>query len=155
MVTFRKKDKEALIVLTSDVINYGLSDNEGLEYIAERFGRPISRSGLYNLKKIVNSGKHANAWLNHYTKVGFLIKHKQIIDNVEKIQQDSLKDYIRLMNIPEEERDEDSRVWNKIRGLRYDIRENAKLLQELSLGTPIIAQIKAKIEHAEMLQSSQ
>ena len=44
---------------------------------------------------------------------------------------------------------------NEISKLRYEIRENCKLLQELSLGTPIIAQIKAKIDHVEVLQSSQ
>jgi hypothetical protein len=38
--------------------------------------------------------------------------------------------------------------------LRYEIRESAKLLQELYLGTPIIAQIKAKIENAQMLNQA-
>ena len=43
---------------------------------------------------------------------------------------------------------------NEISKLRYEIRESAKLLQELYLGTPIIAQLKAKMDHVEMLQSS-
>ena len=42
-----------------------------------------------------------------------------------------------------------------VQKLRYEIRESCKLIQELSLGTPIIAQIKAKLEHAELLQQSQ
>jgi len=40
---------------------------------------------------------------------------------------------------------------NEISKLRYEIRESAKLLQELYLGTPIIAQIKSKIDNAQML----
>ena len=43
---------------------------------------------------------------------------------------------------------------NEIRQLRLEIRESAKLLQELYLGTPIIAQIKARIDqNVKMLQS--
>jgi hypothetical protein len=38
----------------------------------------------------------------------------------------------------------------EIRKIRNDIRENCKLLQELSLGTPIIAQIKTRIENVEV-----
>lgn len=40
---------------------------------------------------------------------------------------------------------------NEISKLRYEIRESAKLLQELYLGTPIIVQIKSKIDNAQML----
>jgi hypothetical protein len=69
---------------------------------------------------------------------------------IEGLQQDTLKDYLIEQSKPFEIRNK-----YEIAKLRYEIRENAKLLQELSLGTPIIAQIKAKIENAQMLQSSQ
>jgi hypothetical protein len=64
------------------------------------------------------------------------------------VQHDTLKDYLIEKSKPFEIRNK-----NEISKLRYEIRENAKLLQELSLGTPVIAQIKAKIENAQMLQS--
>ncbi|MEP6576408.1 MAG: hypothetical protein ABJB85_08280 [Nitrososphaerota archaeon] len=44
----------------------------------------------------------------------------------------------------------------KISRLKNDIRENAKLLSELGLGTPIISAIKAKLEeNAKTIQISQ
>jgi hypothetical protein len=36
--------------------------------------------------------------------------------------------------------------------VKNDIRENAKLLSELGLGTPIISAIKSKIQDAEAIQ---
>ena len=58
----------------------------------------------------------------------------------------------------EQDKPVDIKDSHEIRRLRYEIRENAKLLQELSLGTPIVAQLKAKIdqlENAKGPQSSQ
>ena len=66
------------------------------------------------------------------------------------VQKDTIRDYLIEQNKPHELKNID-----QIQRLRYDIRENAKLIQDLSLGTPIIAQIKAKIDHVEMLQPSQ
>ncbi len=62
------------------------------------------------------------------------------------VQNDTIRDYL--------EQNKPTHVKNQelIMKLRYEIRENVKLLQELSLGTPVIAQIKAKLEHAELLQ---
>ena len=109
----------------------------------------ISSNAYYNRKKKVDSGSYANEWLNFFSRVGFVVNHKRIIDTVENLQQDTLKDYLIEQSKPLEIKNK-----NEIYKLRYEIRENCKLMQELSLGTPIIAQIKAKIENVEVLQSS-
>ena len=57
-----------------------------------------------------------------------------------------------LINLNEQKKPFDIKDSQEIRRLRYEIRENAKLLQELSLGTPIVAQIKAKIDQLENAQ---
>jgi hypothetical protein len=152
MGSFREKDKPVLQQLVSDCVNYGFSEKESLAYIKARFGREISSRSYHRFKVKVESGEHANDWLNYFTKVGFVINHKQIIDVIEMIQKDIVRDYLIEQNKPNKNKYE-------IRQLRFDIRDNAKLLQELALGTPIVAQIKAKIQelekkNAELLQAS-
>jgi hypothetical protein len=146
--SFKANENEILNALVSDTVNYGLNERESLAYIKARLGREISAETYYRRKKMVDSGDYASDWLNYFTKVGFVVKHKEIIDVVEMVQHDTLKDYLIEKSKPFEIRNK-----NEISKLRYEIRENAKLLQELSLGTPVIAQIKAKINNVEVLQS--
>ena len=148
--SFTVKENMVLMPLVADCINFGFNEKESLLYIKARFGKEISAETYYRRKRQVDSGQYAKEWLNYFTKIGFTVKHKQIIDTIEMVQQDTIRDYLIEQNKPHETRDK-----LEIRQLRYDIRENAKLIQELSLGTPIIAQIKAKIDHVEMLQPSQ
>lgn len=148
MGNFKANENEILNALVSDTVNYGLNERESLSYIKARFGREISAETYYRRKKQIDSGDYAKEWLNYFSKIGFVVKHKQIIDVIEMVQQDTLRDYLIEQSKPYEIRNK-----NEVARLRYEIRENAKLLQELSLGTPIIAQIKAKINNAQMLQS--
>ena len=62
------------------------------------------------------------------------------MDFIQKIQDDSLRQFFIETNRNQANRDED-----KIKGLKQDIRDNVKLLSELGLGTPIISAIKSKI----------
>ena len=150
MGSFTNKENETLTALVADCVNYGFTEKEALSYIKVRLGgKEISADAYYRRKKHVDSGDYANEWLGYFSRVGFVVKHKQIIEVVETLQQDSLKDYLIEQSKPFELRNK-----NEISKLRYEIRENAKLLQELSLGTPIIAQIKAKINNVEVLQPS-
>jgi hypothetical protein len=145
---FSNKENEVLTALVADTINFGLSEKEALSYIKARLGRQISADAYYRRKKQIDSGNYASEWLNYFTKIGFVVKHKEIIDVIEMVQHDTLKDYLIEQSKPFEIRNK-----NEVSKLRYEIRENAKLLQELSLGTPVIAQIKAKINNVEVLQS--
>jgi len=141
---FTKREKEILTALVSDCINYGFTEKESLTYIKDRLGKEISKDAYYRRKKIVDSGRYAKEYLSYFTRSGFVVKHMQIIEIVEMIQKDTIRDYLVEKDKPEEIRNK-----NEIRQLRYEIRENCKLLQELSLGTPIIAQIKAKIDRLQ------
>ena len=148
MGSFKANENEIINSLVSDCVNYGFSEKEALSYIKTRLGgKEISAETYYRRKKNIDSGNYANEWLNYFTKVGFVVKHKQIIDVVEMVQKDTIRDNLIL------QQNKQIKDPEEIRRLRYDIRENAKLIQELSLGTPIIAQIKAKIDHVEVLQS--
>ena len=150
MGNFTLKENKILDALVADSVNYGFSEKEALSYIEIRLGREISAETYYRRKKKIDSGDHAKEWLNYFTKIGFVVKHQEIIKTIEMIQKDTIRDYLM-----ENSKSLETRNKNEISKLRYEIRENSKLMQELSLGTPIIAQIKAKIENAELLQTSQ
>ena len=149
MGSFKTNENEILNALVSDCINYGFSEKESLAYIKSRLGREISAETYYRRKKSISSGEYANEWINYFSKIGFVVKHKQIIEVIEGLQQDTLKEYF-----IEKSKSYEVRNKNELSKLRYEIRESAKLLQELYLGTPIIAQLKAKIENAQLLQTS-
>ena len=114
-----------------------------LAYIKARFGKEISSNAYYSRKRKVDSGSYATEWLNFFSKIGFVVNHKRIIDTVEMLQKDTIRDYLIMQN-------SENKNPEKIRKIRNDISENCKLLQELSLGTPIIAQIKTRIENVEV-----
>ena len=152
MGNFTNKENEILNALVADCVNYGFTEKEALAYIKTRLGgKEISPETYYRRKRNVDSGEYASEWLNYFTRIGFIVKHKQIIDVVEMVQKDTIRDYL----IEQQSKPFELRNKNEISKLRYEIRENAKLLQELSLGTPIVAQIKAKLNNnVEVLQSS-
>ena len=70
--------------------------------------------------------------------------HKEQIENIQRLLNDSLRSFLVETSRRLADRDED-----RILKLKSDIRENVKLLSELSLGTPILASIKAKLEQKE------
>ena len=135
--------------LVADTVNYGFSEKEALEYIRVRLGREISADSYYRRKRQIDTGQYAQQWLSYFTKVGFVIKHQAIINTIEMVQKDTIRNYLIENNKPTEKRSR-----NEVNRLRYEIRENSKLLQELSLGTPIVAQIKAKIDRLESTGST-
>lgn len=146
MPSFKRYENDILNGLVSDCINYGLREKEALAYIKSRFGKEISARVYYRRKKNIDSGNYANEWVNYFSKVGFLIAHKNIISTIETLQQNTMQEYLIEQSKPYEIRNK-----NEVSKLRYEIRDNAKLLQELYLGTPIVAQIRAKIQEAEYL----
>jgi hypothetical protein len=147
---FKANENEIINSLVSDCVNYGFTEKESLSYIKSRLGgKEISAETYYRRKKQVDSGNYANEWMSYFSKIGFVVKHKQIIEVVEMVQKDTIRDYL-----IEQSKSYEIKNKNEVSKLRYEIRENCKLMQELSLGTPIIAQIKAKIENVEVLQSS-
>jgi hypothetical protein len=125
--------------LVWDCVIFKLSIKESLEYISARYGKPVSKACYERRKSSLVSDKSTDVWLNHFTRVGFVNSHKKQIEQLESIQDDSLRQLFKEMN--KENRDE-----YKILKLKDNIIETAKLLSELNLGTPIISAIKAKLE---------
>lgn len=130
--------------LIQDCITYRLTINEALAYIKFRLGKEISEPCYKKRKAKVLSEESTNLWLNYFTRIGFVTSHKESIENIQRLLNDSLRQFLIQTSRRIEQRDEDI-----ILKLKSDIRENTKLLSELGLGTPIISAIKAKLEQKE------
>ena len=124
--------------LIKDSITYKLSEIEALEYIKVRF-RPVSSSTFRHRKSEILSDNSINLWLSDYTRLGFVISHKQHIESIQAILDDSLRQFYH-------EKDKPLRNEDRIFRLKSNIIEDIKLLSELNLGTPIISAIKARIQ---------
>jgi mevalonate kinase len=130
--------------LVLDCITYRLSKDEALDYIETIFHR-ISESSYKQRKASVLSDESTQVWLNRFTRIGFVQHHKEQIEVIQKVQADSLRQLFT-------ETTKENRNENMILRVKNDIRENAKLLSELGLGTPIISAIKSKMQDAETIQ---
>jgi hypothetical protein len=145
MADITETETKFLNELVKDCITYRLTTQEAIRYIASRF-KQISPSSYKLRKAKVLSDKSNQIWLDYYTRVGFVKHHKEQIDSVQTIQNYSLNQFFIEIHKRSEERNE-----TKIRYLMYDIRENAKLLSEIGMGTTIISSIKSKVERANQL----
>jgi hypothetical protein len=142
-----ESDSRLLNKLVSDGITFGLTEKEALKYIEIEFGRPVSPKTWRRRKAYMMSEPSTQEWLNNFTRIGFVLHHRKQIDDIQKIQDDSLERYFResIKEKPNEQ---------LILQLKEDIRQNSKLLSEYGLGTPIISKIKAKLAELE-LQNAQ
>jgi hypothetical protein len=77
------------------------------------------------------------SWLNHHTRIGFVLEHKKRIDEIELV-------ISKLMNIFQNE------IQNKnhkfILKLSERIESLNKRLTELYLGSPVISEIKKEVD---------
>ena len=124
--------------LVVDSIIYRLSTEESLSYIQTRF-KKISEASYKKRKAAVLSDESTQVWLNHFTRIGFVQHHKEQVEHIQRVEEDSMLQF--FVETIKRNRNED-----RILKLKQDIRDNVKLLSELGLGTPIISAIKAKLE---------
>ena len=137
-MTITQTENKFLNSLVIDTITYRLGTQESLLYIQSRFKRISERS--YKQRKARALGEDSiQIWLNYFTRVGFVKHHKEQIESIQKLQDDSLGQFFIESN-------RNSRNEDLIIKLKQDIRDNTKLLSELGLGTPIISAIKTKLQ---------
>ena len=141
MANISKTESKFLNELVKDCITYRLTESEAIDYIETRF-KKISASTIQLRKSKVMSEGSINMALNNYTRVGYVKDHMESLEYVKMINGNSRKQlFNEIMKKPRNEK--------LILQIKQDIRDNIHLLSELSLGTPIIAGIKAKIQQLE------
>src|SRR5918993_2194337 len=138
---FTKEQKHMLIQCIIDCDLFGLSDKEGIEYVKKKTGRSISLTSYQRYKKIALNDNAANAWIDHFARIGFIDHYRKRINEMETLQKIIYRQLnLELSKNPEEQ--------NKkyIIALSTEIRQNNIILCELGMGMPIIAKVKEKIE---------
>ena len=130
-----------LIQCIIDCDLFGLSDKEGMKYIEDKTGRPISLTSYQRYKKIALNDNTASAWINNFAKIGFVDHYRKRMNEMETLQ----KNIYRQLNLELSKKPEEQ---NKkyIIALSAEIRQNNIHLCQLGLGMPIIAKMKDKIE---------
>lgn len=91
--------------------------------------------------------------MDWFSIVGFAQTHRRQTEDIEKIHNDSMHRLYQLTHqniLGKIERVDE----NLILKLKDDIRQNIKLLAELSETTPVISAIKKRIEDARTLQKA-
>lgn len=144
----KNSDNKLLNELVKDCITYKLTETEALEYIQKRYGKKISIASYKRRKALFKSDLSTQIWLNDFTRIGYVINHRQHMERINKICDDSMHQLQKEISKPN--RDE-----RKIIALKVSIMESTKLLVELDMGTPIISAIKTKLEKKENAQSTQ
>ncbi len=122
----------------NDCIIFRLSTKESLEYIEQKNnGTGISERHFFRIKKFLESDEQLQYWLDHHTRVGFVLEHKKRIDEIELI-------ISKLMNIFQNEIQNNNHKF--VLKLSERIESLNKRLTELYLGNPVISEIKKEVD---------
>jgi len=133
-----KRDSDSLNQLVLDCSLYNFSEEDSLQYIKSRFGKPISGRTYRRYKRNLQNGNISQEWIKHFTRTGFVTTQHQVFYGAEYLLQSSMR------RLYEEERPKKPRHEHFIIKLKQEIREELKLVSELSLGTPIISHMNTQ-----------
>lgn len=138
-------EKQFLHSLITDCETYRLSEKESMEYIRRKTDGQFSISSrhYYRIKKYIRSEPACQRWMNHEARIGFVIEHKKRIDEMELVQRELMK-----LLLKETAREEIKQDKNLILKISSQIESANKRLSELSLGTPVVAEIKNRVKEA-------
>lgn len=93
MADITKTESKFLNELVKDCITYRLVEPEALKYIETRF-KAISLSSYKKRKAKILCEESTQIWLNHFTRIGFLISRKENIEYIQRLQNDSLRQFL-------------------------------------------------------------
>jgi hypothetical protein len=129
-----EKDKKALQQLVRDCEILGLTEQESLEYILNRFGREISRSNYYNIKSHLKKNEEEifKNRLDHHIKIKFVEDHFTRIDEMTSLQKMLLKTIYEELSKPIEKRN-----LIGISKIASNINDITSTLTVLSTGSPL------------------
>jgi hypothetical protein len=138
------KDKSQLLdKLVSDSITFGLNLKEALEYIRRECPDcVISERTYFRRRRRLLTDKTRNSWFSHFTRIGFVQLHKKLMEGLEKCYEDTMHQLF-------VEQHKNPRNESLIIKLKMTHMEQVDMLAELSLGTPVIAAISAKLDKSD------
>ena len=124
--------------LVPDCDIYNFREKDALEYIKRRLGRAVSGRTYRRYKARMLDGNLTRDWMNYFTRTGFLVQHHQLFSCARHLLESSMR---RLL----EEENKESPDDNLMLHLRQDVRDNMKVVNELSTAPAVISQLDSKI----------
>ena len=138
---FTKEQKHMLIQCIIDCDLFGLSDKEGMKYVEEKTGRAISLTSYQRYKKLALNDNAANAWIDHFARIGFVDHYHKRMNEMETLQKNIYRQLNQELNKKPEEQNK-----KYIIALSSEIRQNNIYLCQMGIGMPIISKMKEKID---------
>lgn len=146
-------ESDFLNELIKDCIYYGLKASQCHQYIMMRFGKDISNNVLRTRKWRLSHDDNAQIWLSHFTRVGFVMKHKKLIELTERLVDtishdiffESMKPYAPTEARPNMQPHELRNDFKLLR-MRSDMRESIKLMKDIMVESPMVSEIMGHID---------
>lgn len=137
-----KRDMQLIKQLVLDCDIYNFREIDALEYIKTRLGRRISGRTYRRYKASLLDGNLTRDWLNYFTRTGFLVHHHQLFSCARHLLESSMR---RLLKEENKELPDD----NLMLHLRQDVRDNMKVVNELTTCPTIISQLDSRIQELQ------
>jgi hypothetical protein len=152
------EQRKSLKSLVVDCITYNFTDKEALAYIENRLGRSIHYNTYKRVQREINQGLVTQEFLQQFSKVGFSIVHHELLQNSLNAYRDT-NNKIFYLNLfmkskkTEVEYKKDRHYYDDylIRLKQLQMQQGNEVLK-YTLGTPVIAQMKAMIRQELILQ---
>jgi len=138
----KRRERDMVRQLALDCESYGLSELDSLEYIKERYGKPISRSYYYKVKKLITSDLFVDKWFNHFCKIGYVAAHKKAIEEMELLQS-------KAKELLYKELAKDLKNIDQIMKISERIESQNRRLEELYTAGPILSKVRSIIQQTE------
>lgn len=131
--------------LVGDVITYGLDGRQAQEYIRIQMANAGYEQTVFHPKTIrrvkseLQNDTTTQKWYGHFARIGFVKLHKELMDDLKKSYQDTMKQLF-------QEQLKSPRSEGLIIRLKTLQLEQGNQLEEFALGNPVIAGLKAKLD---------
>ncbi len=144
------RDRKILKELVRDSMQYGLSEQESMDYVKQRaVGIRISRSNFYAIKKRISQNEvdTLQQRLINHARVGYAFSHFQIIDQINGIQKILFQTLLQESSKPGERKN-----LFAISRLSSNLLDNFQMLRMMNFDAPFVAAYKAEIDKVKNLK---
>jgi hypothetical protein len=152
---FTKEQRYTIIKCIKDCDLLGFSDKEGMKYIEDKIGKSISIMSYQRYKnRALKDTKYISTskWVSYQAKIGHIESYRKRLDEMELINQETLKLWYK--EIKKEEKDQDK---DFIIALIQLLQKNNSLLLQISFTTPVADFIRNNTieQHKQIIELNQ
>ena len=130
---------------------HGLKQKQATEYINKDAGLTLDVDTVGRRLREFNSEQNTNQWLMDYTRIGYLLEQKKSVDVLTTLREHLMEELHFLkerLAADREAKNDVTTKMNELSTLAQAIIKADERIEDLRLGTPIIAQLKKKLEES-------